>query len=105
MPYTGFFMLFFLIVHLLNFTFIDKGDQTSFQIVSSTFTSPLYVLFYMAAMVVVAVHVSHGLWSAFQSFGANHPKYMPFIHLVSVVFSVVIGAGFGVLPLYFKFIS
>lgn len=104
MPYTGFFMLGFVILHLLNFTFVDKAGQTSFQVVSTTFASPVTVVFYMFAMIVVGVHVSHGLWSAFQSIGANHPKYMPFIHVVSIVFSLVIGAGFGVLPIYISFI-
>lgn len=104
MPYTGFFMLFFVILHLLNFTFIDKAGQTSFQIVSNTFSNPAYVIFYMFAMAVVGVHISHGLWSAFQSIGANHPKYMPVISVVSVVFSLIIGAGFGVLPIYITLI-
>jgi succinate dehydrogenase / fumarate reductase cytochrome b subunit len=104
MPYTGFFMLFFVILHLLNFTFIDKAGQTSFQIVSNTFSNPVYVMFYMFAMAVVGVHISHGLWSAFQSIGANHPKYMPVISVVSVIFSLIIGAGFGVLPIYITLI-
>jgi len=104
MPYTGFFMLFFVILHLLNFTFIDKAGQTSFQIVSNTFSNPVYVMFYMFAMAVVGIHISHGLWSAFQSIGANHPKYMPVISVVSVVFSLIIGAGFGVLPIYITLI-
>jgi succinate dehydrogenase / fumarate reductase cytochrome b subunit len=51
-------------------------------------------------MVVVAFHVSHGLWSAFQTLGVNHPKYMPFIKGVSIAFSLVVGLGFGFLPIY-----
>jgi succinate dehydrogenase / fumarate reductase, cytochrome b subunit len=47
----------------------------------------------------VAFHVRHGLWSAFQTVGANHPKYMPFIQKLSVVFAVIVGLGFGSLPL------
>jgi len=105
MPYTGLFMLFFVILHLLNFHFVDKTIQTPFQIVSSTFASPFYVVFYVMAMAVVGVHVSHGLWSAFQTIGANHPKYMPLVHIVSIVFSLIIGMGFGVLPLYITFMS
>jgi len=34
-------------------------------------------------MVIVAFHVRHGFWSAFQTLGANHPKYMPAISVVS----------------------
>jgi succinate dehydrogenase / fumarate reductase cytochrome b subunit len=46
------------------------------------------------------VHVSHGFWSAFQSVGANHPKYMPAVMVVSILFSLVIAVGFGLLPIY-----
>ena len=51
-------------------------------------------------MIVAAVHVSHGFWSAFQTLGANHPKYMPLIRGGSIVFSLLVGLGFGLLPVY-----
>jgi succinate dehydrogenase / fumarate reductase cytochrome b subunit len=73
---------------------------TIYQIVSQTFENPLYVFIYIVAMVVVAVHVSHGFWSAFQTIGANHPKYMPLIMVLSIVFSLAVGFGFGLLPIY-----
>ena len=100
MPYTGFFLLLFIIFHLLNFHFVDKTNTTIFQIVSSSFAKPGYVFFYTVAMIVAAIHVSHGLWSAFQTIGANHPKYMPFIKGASFVISLIVGIGFGFIPLY-----
>ncbi|OEU67854.1 MAG: succinate dehydrogenase [Desulfobacterales bacterium PC51MH44] len=100
MPYTGFFLLLFIIFHLLNFHFVDKTNTTIFQIVSSAFAKPGYVFFYTVAMIVAAIHVSHGLWSAFQTIGANHPKYMPFIKGASFVISLIVGIGFGFIPLY-----
>jgi succinate dehydrogenase / fumarate reductase cytochrome b subunit len=51
-------------------------------------------------MIIAAIHISHGLWSAFQTIGANHPKYMPFIKGASVVVGFIIGVGFGFIPLY-----
>ena len=63
-------------------------------------SQPAYVLFYVLTMVVVAVHVSHGFWSAFQTLGANHPKYMPLVTAASVGLAVVIGVGFGFIPVY-----
>ena len=100
MPYTGFFLLLFIIFHLLNFHFVDKTNTTIFQIVSSSFAKPGYVFFYTVAMIVAAIHVSHGLWSAFQTIGVNHPKYMPFIKGASFVISLIVGIGFGFIPLY-----
>ncbi len=100
MPYSGVLLLVFVVVHLINFHFVDKSNATIFQIVSEKFANPLWVIFYVAAMIVAAVHVSHGFWSAFQSIGANHPRYMPAIMVFSVLFSLAIAVGFGLLPIY-----
>jgi len=100
MPYTGILLLAFIIFHLVNFHFVDKTNTTVYQIVAQTFENPIYVVLYILAMIVVALHVSHGLWSAFQTIGANHVKYMPFIMALSIVFSLAVGFGFGIIPLY-----
>ena len=105
MPYTGILIVSFVIFHLLNFTFVDKSNTTIYEIVSSAFTSPLYVGIYIIAVIIVALHVRHGLWSAFQTIGANHPKYMPAIMVASVLFGLVVGLGFGILPIYILVIS
>ncbi|KJS28510.1 MAG: succinate dehydrogenase [Desulfatitalea sp. BRH_c12] len=102
MPYTGILVLLFVLIHLFNFTFVDKSGTTLFNLVTAKFDNTPYVIFYIAAMLVVGVHVSHGLWSAFQTIGANHPKYMPIIRVLSIVFAIVVGIGFGVLPIYFS---
>lgn len=98
MPYTGLLILAFVVFHLSNFTFSDKQGTTIFEIVRSAFASPVYVLVYVAAMVVVGFHVRHGFWSAFQTIGANHPKYMPVIGAASVAAGLIVGFGFGLLP-------
>lgn len=100
MPYTGFLVLIFVIIHLMNFHFVDKTDTTIFNIVAATFEDTVAMMFYIFSMVVVAIHVSHGLWSSFQTLGANHPKYMPGVMILSVVFAMVVGVGFGFLPIY-----
>ena len=105
MPYTGILLLLFIILHLVNFHFADKTDTTIYVIVSKAFENPILVLIYTAAMVVAGIHVSHGFWSAFQTLGANHPKYMPIIQTLGLVFAVIVTIGFGALPIYFSFIA
>ena len=100
MPYTGLYLLVFVIIHLINFHFADRSQQSIYQIVFQAFSHPGYVIYYIFSMVVVAFHVRHGLWSAFQTLGLNHPKYMPFIRKASVVFGVIIGVGFGSIPIF-----
>jgi len=100
MPYTGVVLLLFVFYHLFNFHFVDKTHTTIFQIVSNAFAQPGYVLIYTFAMIIAALHVSHGFWSAFQTLGANHPKYTPFLRGLSIVFSLIVGIGFGFIPIY-----
>jgi succinate dehydrogenase / fumarate reductase cytochrome b subunit len=100
MPYTGILILAFVIFHLASFTFPSKAGTTIFDIVSRAFQNPLYVVVYVLAMIVVALHVRHGFWSALQTIGANHPKYMPAISACSVVLAVAVGVGFGLIPLF-----
>jgi len=103
MPYTGILLLGFVVLHLINFHFVDKTNTSIYQIVTQTFENPIYVIIYIVAMIVVGLHVSHGLWSAFQTIGASHVKYMPFIMALSIVFSLVVGFGFGIIPIYLSF--
>ena len=90
----------FIIMHLLNFHFVDQSTTPIAQLVSQTFQNPLWVMIYILAMIVAALRVRHGFWSAFQTLGANHPKYMPFIMVFSIIFSLIVGFGFGLLPVY-----
>ena len=107
MPYTGLLILMFILFHLTNFSrfFVDQGGTTIFQIVSTAFQNPVYVGLYVLAMVMIALHVSHGFWSLFQTFGLNHPKYMPTINTGGLILSLVFGLGFGFLPIYIAFIA
>lgn len=105
MPYSGVLILVFVVLHLLKFTFVDKSVTPIYQQVAATFAGPAWVLMYVAAMAIVAVHISHGFWSMFQTFGINHPRYMPVLMKLGFLVMLVIGIGFGVLPIYLFIIS
>jgi len=100
MPYTGIILLVFVIFHLFNFSFADKSGRTIFHIVSSTFNHAGYMLVYLTAMAVAAIHISHGLWSAFQTLGISHVKYTPAIRRIGLIFSLTVGIGFGSITIY-----
>jgi succinate dehydrogenase / fumarate reductase cytochrome b subunit len=100
MPYTGVLILAFVVFHLAQFTFVDKGDTGVYALVAAAFSQPFYAGLYILAVVIVAVHVSHGFWSAFQTLGLNHVKYYGLLRAASVVLAVVLGAGFGFLPVF-----
>ena len=103
MPYTGLYILMFLLIHLVNIKFADLSNRTVYDVVDTVFSNGLYLLFYVFSMVVVGFHISHGLWSACQTLGLNHIKYMPAIRKFGLGFSVAVGVIFGLIPIYMLF--
>ena len=103
MPYTGLIILLFVILHLVQFHFTDKTHTSIFQIVATAFNNPLYVVIYTLVMGILAIHISHGFWSLFQTLGANHPKYSPAVFVIGIGLSIIFGVGFGFLPIYVAF--
>ncbi|MBW2030621.1 MAG: succinate dehydrogenase cytochrome b subunit [Deltaproteobacteria bacterium] len=100
MPYTGLYLLVFVILHLFMFHFVDKGEQGVYRLVAEAFVSPGYVIFYIFSMIVAGLHIRHGFWSAFQTIGADHPKYTPIIRGGSLVLSILLALGFSSIPLF-----
>nr|WP_321399548.1 succinate dehydrogenase cytochrome b subunit [uncultured Desulfobacter sp.] len=105
MPYTGLFILVFIVVHLVGLKFADHSTTTTFDLTAAVLSQPAVLVFYIVSMVVVAFHVNHGFWSAFQSFGASHPKYTPIVRGFGILFSLVVGVGFGFIPIALNMIS
>lgn len=99
MALTGTFLLAFLIVHLKTFKFADKPDGL-FRLVMDSFARTPYTLFYVAAMAGLGLHLSHGVQSAFNTFGVNHPKYTPLIKKAGMGFAALIAGGFALLPIW-----
>lgn len=108
MPVTGLIILIFMITHLLHFKFgpvysavyggVEMRDL--YRTVVEYFASPVAVAWYLFCMIALGLHLSHGFWSAFQSIGLNHPRYMPLLHKASMAFALVVAGGFAALPIY-----
>ncbi|MDE1975895.1 MAG: succinate dehydrogenase cytochrome b subunit [Elusimicrobia bacterium] len=99
MTATALLLLAFLIVHLKSFRFApDRSDL--YALVMKDFQNKYYVGFYVLAMGALALHLSHGIQSAFQTFGVNHPRYTPWIKRASVAAAVLLAAGFAFLPVW-----
>ncbi|UOQ55518.1 succinate dehydrogenase cytochrome b subunit [Hymenobacter cellulosivorans] len=108
----GTIILIFLLVHLYNFFYrarfgeldpdINNNDDL-YTLVATSFKQLWYVILYVAAQIALGYHLIHGFRSAFQTLGLNHRKYTPAIKFVGYAFSVLVSAGFAVMPLYFYF--
>ncbi len=117
----GTIILIFLVIHLINFwgkmklTSLGVGsyvETVSYQgedflnLYATTvvaFQEWWLVLIYVASMVGLSFHLSHGFQSAFQTLGVNHPKYSTFIQTVGKLFAIVVPAAFAVIPVYLFF--
>jgi succinate dehydrogenase / fumarate reductase cytochrome b subunit len=98
MPYTGVVILIFIVVHLVNFHFTDHSIPIS-DIVKNVLSQPVYAFFYISAMAVLAIHISHGFWSLFQSLGINHPKYNAALRNGTLGAAMLLSAVFILIPL------
>ena len=55
--------------------------------------------FYIVAMILLCMHLYHGIWSMFQSMGLAHPRYTPSIKRGAAVIAILIAAGNISIPL------
>ena len=104
---TGSIVFIFLVIHMRSFWYASRfeaGEHFSmYDVVRSSFASPVYSIFYVAAMGLLAFHLRHGFQSAFQTFGLRTARYAPLIEGVGVLFWLVIPILFALMPLYFLF--
>jgi succinate dehydrogenase / fumarate reductase cytochrome b subunit len=62
-----------------------------------------YVVFYIAAIIFLGFHLIHGFQSAFKTIGLDHKKYTPIIQLLAIIYTVVVVAGYSIIPLMVYF--
>jgi succinate dehydrogenase / fumarate reductase cytochrome b subunit len=103
MIWSGPIIFFYVIYHLLDFTFGEVNPNFEpgrvYHNVVASFQHPAIAIFYIVANVCLAFHLYHGIWSMCQTVGIAHPRYTPVIKAASAVFAVVIGVGFCSVPL------
>ncbi len=102
---TGMIALLFVITHLATFKFgphypTPVGIRDLYRLQVEIFSRPGYVGFYLLCMGVIFLHLWHGLGSAAQTFGLDHPRWTPWVLLAGRVLAVLIAGGFFALPIY-----
>ncbi|MPY89867.1 MAG: cytochrome B subunit [Luteitalea sp.] len=101
----------FLILHLITFKFGTYYEDPTHhyrdlhRLVLEKFSHPGLVGFYVLCMTIIGLHLRHGLASAFQSLGIEHPQYNRLIRLGGVVLALLIAAGFAAIPIWVYFVG
>lgn len=71
-----------------------------YKVASDSFQNLFVVIFYVAAMLLLGLHLNHGFQSAFRSIGFVHSKYTPIINGLGWALCVVVPAIFAAMPLF-----
>jgi len=104
-PIVGAFVIFH-VLHLTVGTVLPLqevgGNPTTPDVrynVISGFQNPAVSAFYIIAMILLCMHLYHGLWSMFQSLGISHPRYTPRLKSAAAAVSIAIAIGNISIPL------
>lgn len=116
MIHTAVIIFIFLVIHLVDFYFKAKffhGAESIYYdgkeyhdlgaLVIEKFQHLGFVIGYIVAFIVLGFHLHHAFQSGFQSLGLNHPKYTPFIKAISLIISIILPAGFTIIPVFIYF--
>jgi succinate dehydrogenase / fumarate reductase cytochrome b subunit len=103
MRWSGVLLLAFVIYHLLDLTFgtvnpsFEEGNV--FHNVVASFQVIPVALLYVAAMLLLWLHLRHGLWSMLRTLGLGHPRYERMARQFAAVFATIVVAGNVSFPL------
>jgi succinate dehydrogenase / fumarate reductase cytochrome b subunit len=109
MIWTGLVIIIFTVLHLLHFKYGEIIMYTTkdgivirdlYTIVYQFFSNIWNVIFYVLVMILLGFHVSHGIWSGFQSLGISGQRFTRFAQGFGYIFAVIMGAGFLFLPIW-----
>jgi succinate dehydrogenase / fumarate reductase cytochrome b subunit len=106
MIWSGLFILVFVVIHVKQFKFgsfyqVTGGDvrdlaRTEIEV----FQNPVWVVLYVVATLLVGLHLRHGVASAFQSLGLDHPVYTRRLTAIGIFFAILIGVGLAIIPIW-----
>ncbi len=102
---TGLAILVFVPIHVMTFKYgahyeYGEGIRDLYRLEVENFSSPLAVGLYVGAMVLVGLHLWHGVPSSFQSVGLEGPRFTPLIRKIGKVSALVIAGGFIFITLW-----
>jgi succinate dehydrogenase / fumarate reductase cytochrome b subunit len=111
MAIQGSLVLAFIILHIITFKFGTYYETTVsgvvmrdlHRLIVEVFQQPIYVVWYLVALVMLGFHLKHGFGSIFQSLGLKNDHYAPMINKLSCIYAIVVALGFISQPLYVFF--
>jgi succinate dehydrogenase / fumarate reductase cytochrome b subunit len=104
---SGLLVLLFVIVHVKQFKFgtfyLALGSDSVrdlYRTEIEVFRNPLWVAFYVIGTLLVGLHMSHGVSSAFQSLGLDHARYSRHLVTGGILLAVLVAGGLAIIPVW-----
>ncbi len=108
----GIIVLLGMLLHLFNFWYnmmfaelvempVAHDPADGFAYIKETFANPVFVVLYIVWLVALWFHLSHGFWSAMQTFGWNGKVWFCRWKVISQVYSTLLVLGFLVVVVLF----
>ena len=108
----GIIIILGLLLHLFNFWYnmmfaeltgiaVAHDPADGYAYIVDTFSCPVYVVLYIVWLVALWFHLTHGFWSAMQTFGWNGKVWYCRWKVIGIVYSTLLCLGFLVVVLWF----
>jgi len=107
----------FLIIHIMDFFYKMKIENTEFLreghnaylLVTTKFNGGeimhyVFILFYVLAAILLGFHIRHGMWSAFQTIGMNNEIWKRRLQNLAVFFAYFFAIGYACIPIIIGFV-
>lgn len=102
---TGLIILSFIGYHLAHLTFrlthpqfFELGPYDLYQMLIISFHSPIVTGFYVLSIVLLMMHLSHGITSMFQTLGIRHKNIQTGVRTIGPFLATFLGIGFISIP-------
>ena len=109
MKWGGLAIAFFIVFHLMQFTWGVKAVLPAFvrgdayENMVAGFSNPVNTVLYLVALVALGLHLYHGSWSMFQTLGWNNAHTTRPLSWLALAIALVVGIGFALVPLAVTF--
>lgn len=103
-----------LLLHLWNFWYnmmfaeltgisVPFHPSDGFAYIKETFSNPVFVVLYIIWLAAIWFHLSHGFWSAMQTFGWNGKVWFNRWKVIGIAYTTILMLAFLVVVLAFAF--
>jgi len=102
MRWGGVIVLLFIVYHILDLTVgavnPDGTGSTPYDRLVAGFSNPFVTAVYVVALVLLGMHLRHGIWSATQTLGQSNKRRERTVNAFAIAFSTLLIAGFLIVP-------